>query len=102
MGYQRSQKHSGFAGSASYGVCVSRNLKCFGYQQVRLTTREGLPVTYERVPAHTDERATAETVLSVLWYGAVFGDKGFLGADWQRAQRETQGPHPRPSTPSAL
>ena len=48
-------------------------------------------MTYERVPAHTDERATAETVLSVPWYGAVFGDKDFLGADWQRAQRETQG-----------
>ncbi len=91
VGYKRSKKHSDFAGSASYGVCVSRNLQYFGYKLVLLTTREGLPVVYELVPAHTDERAAADTVLSVLWHGEVFGDKGFLGADWQQAQWEIQG-----------
>ncbi len=91
VGYMRSKKHSDFAGSASYGVCVSRNLKYFGYKLVLLSTREGLPVAYELVPAHTDERAAADTVLSVLWGCDVVGDKGFLGADWQQAQRETQG-----------
>ncbi len=45
----------------------------------------------ELVPAHTNERAVAETVLAALWHGEVCGDKGFLGADWQQTQRETQG-----------
>ena len=29
-------------------------------------------MTYELVPAHTNERAAADTVLSVLWHGEVF------------------------------
>lgn len=74
VGYKRSQKRSDFAGSASYGVCVSRNLQYFGYQWVLLSTCAGLPVASARVPAHTDERAAADTVLSVLWHGAVCGD----------------------------
>ncbi len=90
VGYPRSKKHSNFAGSASYGVCVSRNLKCFGYKPVLRATREGLPVVCALVPAHTDERAAADTVLSALWHGEVLGDKGFLGAEWQQAQWETQ------------
>ncbi len=84
VGYKRSKKHSDFAGSASYGVCVSRNLKYFGYKLVLLSTREGLPVAYELVPAHTDERAAADTVLSVLWHCDVVGDKGFLGPTGNR------------------
>ncbi len=91
VGYKRSKKHSDFAGSASYGVCVSRNLQYFGYKLGLLATRTGLPVAYELVPAHTDERAAADTVLSVLWGCGGVGDKGFLGADWQQIQWETQG-----------
>ncbi len=40
--------------------------------------RAGFPGACERVPAHTDERAAAATVLSVLWSRDVIGDKGFL------------------------
>ncbi len=40
---------------------------------------------------HTDERAAADTVLSVLWVCEVSGDKGFLGADGLQGQWETQG-----------
>ncbi len=43
------------------------------------------------MPTHTDERAAADTVLSVLWGCEVYGDQGFLGADWQQIQEETQG-----------
>ncbi len=90
-GYRRSKKHSDCAGSASYGVCVSRHLQCFGSTLVLLSPREGLPGAHELVPAHTDERAAADTALAALWHGEVFGDKGFLGADWPQAQGETQG-----------
>ena len=53
---KRSNRHSDFAGSASYGHCVSRNMKYFGYKLVAITTLDGIPVVYELVPAHTDER----------------------------------------------
>ncbi len=60
----------------------------FRLQTVRLSTREGLPVASARVPAPTDGRATADTVRSVLWHGAVCGDQGLPGADGPQAQWE--------------
>lgn len=83
MGYKRSKKHSDFAGSADYGYCSSRNLRYFGYKLVMITTLSGLPVAYELVPANTDERLAAETVLTYLSNADVFGDKGFIGEEWQ-------------------
>jgi len=83
MGYKRSKKHSDFAGSANYGVCASRNMKYFGYKLVTISTFDGLPVAYDLVPANTDERDAAETVLAYLRGSHILGDKGFIGADWQ-------------------
>lgn len=83
MGYKRSKRHSDFAGSAGYGRCVARNLKYFGYKLVAVTTLSGIPVVYDLVPANTDERAAAETVIEYFSFCDFFGDKGFLGLDWQ-------------------
>lgn len=83
MGYKRSKRHSDFAGSAGYGRCVARNLKYFGYKLVAITTLSGIPIVYDLVPANTDERAAAETVLDYFSFCDFFGDKGFLGLDWQ-------------------
>jgi hypothetical protein len=91
MGYKRSKKHSEFAGSASYGVCVSRNMKYFGYKLVVISTLDGLPVVYELVPANTDERDAAETVLAYLRGAHIFGDKGFIGTDWQAKIHDQTG-----------
>ena len=66
VGVKRSNRHSDFAGSASYGYCPSRNMKYFGYKLVAVTTLDGIPVIYELVPAHTDERKAAEAVLGYL------------------------------------
>lgn len=91
MGYRRSKKRSDFAGSASYGYCASRKLHYFGYKLVMLTTLDGLPVYYDLVPAHTDERVAAEVVLTQVSQATIFGDKGFLGATWQAQLLETTG-----------
>ncbi len=91
VGYKRGKQHSDFVGSATDGVCPSRHLKYFGYQRVLLSTWEGSPVVYELVPAHTEERIAADTVLSVLWHGDIFGDKGFLGRDGQQLPYDLQG-----------
>ena len=41
-------------------------MKYYGYKLVSLCTLEGIPVVYEFVPANTDERLAAESVLFVL------------------------------------
>ena len=58
---------------------------------VLLSTLDGIPVAYELVPANSDERLAAETVLSTIQNCDVFGDKGFLGEDWQQEQFEFLG-----------
>ena len=82
VGYKRSKKHSDFAGSAAYGYCASRNMHYFGYKLVTLSTMDGIPVAYDLVPANTDERLAAETVLSAISNCDVFCDKGFIGEEW--------------------
>jgi hypothetical protein len=83
VGVKRSNRHSDFAGSAGYGYCASRSMRYFGYKLVALTTLEGIPVVYDLVPANTDERQAAETVLDCLCGCQVIGDKGFIGDFWQ-------------------
>jgi len=83
VGYKRTKAHSEFRGSASYGYCASRKLFYFGYKLVMISTLDGLPIVYDLVPANTDERQAAETVLLHLNGVEIIGDKGFLGEDWQ-------------------
>jgi len=83
MGYKRNKKRSDFAGSAGYGFCASRNMKYYGYKLVSLCTLDGIPIVYELVPANTDERLAAESVLYALRGCQIYSDKGFIGEDWQ-------------------
>ena len=83
LGYKRDKRRSDFAGRANYGVCASRNLKYFGYKLVAVSTFHGIPMVYDLVPANTDERAAAETVIDYFSCCDLFADKGFLGLVWQ-------------------
>ncbi len=83
IGYKRTKSRSDFAGSASYGYCASRNMHYFGYKLVMLTTVDGIPVVYDLVPANTDEREAAMSVLSRVRNCDIWADKGFIGDDWQ-------------------
>jgi len=91
VGYKRSKRHSDFRGSADYGYCASRDMHYFGYKLVSITTLNGLPVVYDLVPASTDERLAAETVLDYLAGCAIYGDKGFIGEEWQLQIYEQTG-----------
>lgn len=91
VGYKRSKRHSDFRGSADYGYCASRKMHYFGYKLVTLTTLDGLPIAYELVPASTDERKAAETVLVHVRNMDIFGDKGFIGVEWQAQIYEQTG-----------
>lgn len=93
VGYKRSKSRSDFAGSAAYGYCASRKMYYFGYKLVMVTTLEGLPVLYELVPANVEERQAAETVLDHLANAQIFGDKGFLGDEWQTQIEQQTGNH---------
>ena len=66
-----------------YGQCTARKLHYFGFKLVMLSTLDGLPVLYDLVPANTDERLAAETVLYRVADCDILADKGFLGSDWQ-------------------
>lgn len=91
VGYKRSKSHSEFRPSAGFGYCVARRLHYFGYKLVALTTFDGLPIVYELVPANTDERDAAQEVLAALRRCDIFGDKGFIGAEWQQEIKEQTG-----------
>lgn len=73
---------SDFLGSANYGYCASRNLNYFGYKLVTITLF-GMPIFYDLVPANTDERWAAEAVIDHMVCCNIFGDKEFIGLDWQ-------------------
>jgi hypothetical protein len=83
LGYRRSKKASEFAGSADYGYCASRKLHYYGYKLVTISTLSGIPIVYDLVPASTDERKAAETLLDQVSGFDLYGDKGFLGNAWQ-------------------
>ena len=83
VGYKRNKQQSDFLGSADFGVCASKNLKYFGYKLVTISTFNGLPLFYDLVSANTDEREAAETVIDHFVLCDLFGDKGFIGLDWQ-------------------
>jgi len=91
VGYKRDKRHSEFAGSAEYGVCVSRNLHYFGYKLIVISTLDGIPVAFELVPANTDDRPAAEAVLVYVYGCDVFADKGFLSEIWQEEQVDWHG-----------
>jgi hypothetical protein len=83
VGYRRSKRHSDFQGSAANGYCVSKKMCYFGYKLVAICTLEGFPLSYDLVPANTDERKAAETLLKKLTGFSLLADKGFLSEDWQ-------------------
>jgi hypothetical protein len=83
LGYKRIKSHSDFAGSANYGQCASRHLHYFGYKLVTISTLNGIPIVYDLVPANSDERLAAETVIDYFSFCDIFADKGFLGLKWQ-------------------
>jgi len=91
MGFTRSKKRSDCAGSAAYGYCAARQLHYFGYNLVMLTTLDGLPLLYDLVPANWEERDAADVLLQQVHDCDVFGDKGFLGHDWQAMVRAETG-----------
>lgn len=91
VGYKRRKTHSDFAGSASFGFCASRNMHYFGYKLVMLSTLEGLPVVYDLVPAHMEERDAAMSILHRVRDCDIWADKGFLGEDWQQDVATTTG-----------
>jgi hypothetical protein len=91
VGYRRSKKHSDFDGSANYGYCAARKMKYFGYKLVVLSTLKGIPVAYELVSANTDERKAVEGVLQLVRGSDIYGDKGFIGQQWQSEVMNSTG-----------
>lgn len=91
VGVKRSKKKSHFAGTAAYGYCASKKMHYYGFKLVTLCTLDGIPIASELVPANYDERLAAESVLNMVSDCHVYGDKGFIGKDWQARIAQTTG-----------
>ena len=91
LGMKRSKHRSDFRGKADYGYCAARQMHYFGYKLVLLTTLDGLPLLYDLVPASTDERAAAQTVLERICGVDILADKGFIGETRQADLLATTG-----------
>lgn len=91
IGYRRSKKQSDFHGSADYGYCSARKMKYFGYKLAMLSTIDGIPIAYELVPANIDERQAVEGIMAMVRGSDIYGDKGFIGQDWQEQIIESTG-----------
>jgi Transposase DDE domain len=91
VGYKRNKKHSAFY-NAQYGYCASKKLHYWGYKLVLLVTADGVPVSFELVPANTDERDAAEEVLpSANPNSIALGDKGFIDEERQAEWKNSYG-----------
>jgi hypothetical protein len=91
LGQKRNKRHSDFLGSADYGFCSARQLHYFGYKLILLATLDGVPLIYDLVPASTDERRAADSILGELCGTTIIGDKGFIGDDWQAEVHQSTG-----------
>lgn len=87
MGYTRSKERSDFRCKAAYGYCAARKLRYFGYKLTLLSTLNGIPVVFDLVPADTEERLAVNGILDQVQNRDIFGDKGFIGDDWQQEIR---------------
>ena len=85
FGLKRNKRHSNFAGNATPGWYAAREMRYFGYKLVMLSTLNGIPISYDIVPANTDERVAAKCVLETVRHSNIYADKGFISADWQAA-----------------
>jgi hypothetical protein len=91
LGLKRDKGKSDFSGNAAPGYCASRNLHYFGYKLSLLSTWDGIPVAYDLAPANTDERVAVESVLDAVRGSVIYGDKGFIDADWQAQWQQRTG-----------
>lgn len=91
VGYRRNKQRSDFLGSAAYGYCASKKMYYFGYKLVTISSLAGIPLIYDLVPANTDERQAAETLLEQLSGFHLFADKGFLSQAWQADIQQLTG-----------
>jgi Transposase DDE domain len=66
-----------FRGQADYGVCVSKNLRYYGFKGLLVLNKDGVIIDLNVAPANIDERdMLAEMPLEIK--GLLLGDKGFI------------------------
>jgi hypothetical protein len=69
----------------------ARRFYYFGYKLTLLSTWHGLPISYDLGPANLDERVAIESLLERVQGCPIYGDKGFIDADWQLQGQQRTG-----------
>ncbi len=105
VGYKRDKRQSDFTGSTDYGWCASQKMNYFGYKLVLIITLKGIPLVYFLVPASTDERLAAQSVLECVRGCRIKAFKGFIGGQRQSDISKTTGnqiftPYPAKGLPT--
>ncbi len=72
LGLNRDKRYSDFARNAAPGWCAAREMGYFGYKLVMLSTWNGIPISYDIVPANTDERIAAESVMEAVQHSEIY------------------------------
>ena len=78
-------------GRAFCGYCAAKKEKFFGWRLHLICTAEGIPVSFDLLPAaHHDLTALHELAFCLPTGASIFGDKGFISAaDAQSLLEET-------------
>ncbi len=72
----------GHPGRAFCGYCAAKNEKFFGWRLHLICTAEGIPVSFDLLPASLHDLTPLHELAFCLPAGAsIFGDKGFISAD---------------------
>ena len=97
-------KRSDLAGHAAYGYCASHSRFFWGFRLYLVCSPDGMPHGFCLAPANEPEREVAAALLdrmrrdgSLHGFELIIADKGFAGADFERAIAELGATLLRPS-----
>ncbi len=72
------------AHGANFGKCASKKMTIFGFKLHLLVSLDGLILDFELAPASTADLTVGTELLVEHTDLTVFGDKGYISADWAR------------------
>ncbi|MDC9605456.1 IS982 family transposase [Xenorhabdus griffiniae] len=86
--FKRAKGSAHFKGQADYGYCSAKNETDYGFKGHLMIDETGVVTGFTLTPANVSEReATWDVVDSIQGY--LFGDKGYLGVEFQREMKQS-------------
>jgi Transposase DDE domain len=80
-----------FAGQASFGRCVSKTERVYGFKVALSVSPKGVIMAFGLTEANSDERPIGEFLISSDGHDAYLADKGFSSVRWEKHWSEAYG-----------